>query len=233
MTDSTKEKGMAGEIPVYCAFDEILPIAELRPNPKNPNQHPKEQIELLAKIIQAQGWRMPVTVSTLSGLVVRGHGRLIAAKYAGLSEVPVDFQHYCSEDAELADLLADNKIAELSDIDDGMLAEIFKSVDFGELDTNLTGFTTEEIEKISEAFEYLDAKPDDFDCDFTLSNTEQPIYKQLTVHFNVIQYEKIVQILEWIKANYAGNIRDEGNDSTNGNAIYTVVMEWAEQKKLL
>lgn len=79
---------------MYCAFDEVMAVHDVRPNPKNPNKHPEEQIELLAKIIQAQGWRAPVTVSTLSGMVVRGHGRLMAAIHAGLSHVPVDFQEY-------------------------------------------------------------------------------------------------------------------------------------------
>lgn len=85
MQDNKRAKGEAGGIPVFCAFDKIVPVGEVKPNPKNPNQHPEEQIDLLAKIIQAQGWRAPVTVSTLSGLVVRGHGRLMAAIHAGLS----------------------------------------------------------------------------------------------------------------------------------------------------
>ncbi|NLH01169.1 MAG: ParB N-terminal domain-containing protein [Clostridiales bacterium] len=78
------------EIPVFCAFDKLVEIDDLKPNPKNPNQHPQEQIALLAHIIQEQGWRAPVTVSTLSGFVVRGHGRLMAAKLAGCEKVPVD-----------------------------------------------------------------------------------------------------------------------------------------------
>ena len=86
-------------------------------NLKNPNQHPDEQIELLAKIIERQGWRAPVTVSTRSGLVVRGHGRLMAAKLIGLGSVPVDYQHYDSEEEELADLVADNRLSELAQVD--------------------------------------------------------------------------------------------------------------------
>lgn len=54
----------ASSIPVYCAFDEIIDVAELVPNPRNPNKHPESQIQLLAKIIKAQGWRAPITVST-------------------------------------------------------------------------------------------------------------------------------------------------------------------------
>ena len=67
------------KIPVYCAYDEEIAISELKPNPRNPNTHPKEQIELLAKIIKKTGWRSPITVSTLSGMIVKGHGRLMAA----------------------------------------------------------------------------------------------------------------------------------------------------------
>ena len=104
--NKTECRGYAGSVPVYCSHDKIVPIEEVKPNPKNPNQHPESQIEMLAKIITTQGWRAPVTVSTRSGLVVRGHGRLMAAKFAGLEFVPVDFQHYESNDAELADLLA-------------------------------------------------------------------------------------------------------------------------------
>ena len=94
MNTEIKSKGDAGGVPIYCAFDQVVEVGQVKPNPRNPNTHPPDQIELLAKIIQAQGWRAPVTVSTLSGLVVRGHGRLMAAIHAGLSHVPVDFQEY-------------------------------------------------------------------------------------------------------------------------------------------
>lgn len=135
-------KGWAGEIPVYCSFDEIVELDALRPNPKNPNQHPEEQLELLAKIIRAQGWRAPVTVSTLSGLIVRGNGRYMAAQRLGCP-VPVDYQHYESEEAELADLVADNRLAELAEIDDTLLAAIMAGLDESEFDTDLTGYDAE------------------------------------------------------------------------------------------
>ena len=144
-------RGYAGGVPVYCAHDKVVPIAEIKPNPKNPNHHPEDQIKLLAKIIKTQGWRAPVTVSTLSGLVVRGHGRLMAAKQLGLDSVPVDFQHYSCYDAELADLLADNKIAELAEIDNKMLTEVFQDIDPDAIDMDITGYTVEEYNEIVSA----------------------------------------------------------------------------------
>ena len=144
-------RGYAGDVPVYCAHDKIVPIGEVKPNPKNPNQHPEEQIELLAKIIKTQGWRAPVTVSTLSGLVVRGHGRLMAAVHLGLDCVPVDFQQYKSMDEELADLLADNKIAELAEIDSKMLADVFRDIDPDAIDIDITGYSEEEYNELISA----------------------------------------------------------------------------------
>lgn len=119
-------KAYADGVPVFCAHDAIVPLKDLRPNPKNPNQHPPEQIKLLASIIRATGWRAPITVSKRSGLVTKGHGRLMAAQLDDLTDAPVDYQDYASEAEELADLTADNRIAELATTDNKMLAEVFR-----------------------------------------------------------------------------------------------------------
>lgn len=139
-------KALAGGVPVFCAHDEIVPIEKLIPNPKNPNKHPDEQIQLLGRIIRQTGWRQPITVSTRSGFIVKGHGRLLAAQLEGLTEAPVDYQNYASEAEEYADLTADNRIAELSEIDQKMLADIFADIDTGEIPLELTGYTDDEVE---------------------------------------------------------------------------------------
>lgn len=144
--DVTK-RAMAGDIPVYCAFDEIVAVEDLRPNPKNPNQHPARQVELLAKIIESQGWRQAVKVSTRSGLIVSGHGRYQAALLLGCP-VPVDLQDYPSEAEELADLLADNRIAELANIEKSALAEIFAEITAEDIDASLSGYSEADIDII-------------------------------------------------------------------------------------
>ena len=93
----------ADDIPVFCAHDDIAPIETVVPNPRNPNKHPDAQLELLAKIIDGQGWRAPITVSNRSGFVVRGHGRLAAARLLGKATVPIDRQEYADEASEYAD----------------------------------------------------------------------------------------------------------------------------------
>ena len=143
-----KPKAWAGDVPVMCAHDEIVDIAKLVPNPKNPNKHPDSQIQALGKIIRQTGWRAPITVSTRSGFIVKGHGRLAAAMLEDMRAVPVDYQNYASEAEEYADLVADNRIAELAEIDQRMLADIFADIDTGEIPLEATGYNEEEVERL-------------------------------------------------------------------------------------
>jgi hypothetical protein len=136
----SKPKGMVGRVPVWCAFDELVPLDQLKGNPRNPNRHPVEQIQKLAEIIEAQGWRWPIKVSRRSGFIVSGHCRLAAAKRAKLKKAPVDYQDYESDEAETADLLADNKVQELSILDDDMADQLLRQLDAAGFDTGLTGF---------------------------------------------------------------------------------------------
>jgi len=139
-------------IPVHCAHTALLDPNTLQPNPANPNRHSAHQIQLLASIIQEQGWRNPITVSKRSGLVVRGHGRLEAALLIGCEVVPVDEQAYATEAEELADLLADNRLAELAELDEAELKRLLKSIQESDpsFDLELTGFMEDEIRKLFE-----------------------------------------------------------------------------------
>lgn len=132
---------------VFCAHTELADTEKLVPNPRNPNRHPESQIKLLAKIIRAQGWRNPIVVSKRSGFVIKGHGRLDAAKLLECEKVPVDFQDYENEAAEWADMLADNRIAELAETDDDELKKLIQELD-GQIDLDLTGFDAFSIDEL-------------------------------------------------------------------------------------
>lgn len=139
-------KAWADGVPVFCAHDAIVDVTKLVPNPKNPNQHPDNQIQLLGRIIRQAGWRQPITVSKRSGFIVKCHGRLAAALLEGMKEAPVDYQNYTTEAEEYADLVADNRIAELAETDNKLLADIFAEIDTGEIPMELTGYTEDEVE---------------------------------------------------------------------------------------
>lgn len=136
------------KIKVNCAFDKMISTEGIIPNPRNPNEHSEKQIELLSKIIKAQGWRLPISVSNQSGFIVRGHARRKAAELLGLKECPVDYQDYETEAEEWADLIADNRIAELATWAYLSLKDILQEIDTGELDMDLTGFDVDEIESL-------------------------------------------------------------------------------------
>jgi len=102
---------------VHIKDIKMMPLAELRPHPKNPNKHSEAQIKRLAKVLEYQGWRYPIKVSNRSGFITSGHGRLLAAKYLGLDSVPVSYQDYADDDAEYADIVSDNAIASWADLD--------------------------------------------------------------------------------------------------------------------
>lgn len=150
---SANPKSYAGKIPVFCAFDKIADISELAENPLNPNKHDDAQIKMLAEIIKATGWRAPITVSTRSGLIVKGHGRKAAAVLAGLESAPVDYQEYASESEEYADMVADNRIAELAYVDNVALTDVFELIDTGEVPFELSGYTPIDYQNIAEAID--------------------------------------------------------------------------------
>ena len=147
------DKANTDGIPVYCAHTGIVDIQTVRPNPRNPNRHPDSQLALLGKIIKGQGWRSPITISALSGLVVKGHARLAAAGLLGLTCVPVDVQHYASPEAEMADLLADNRIAELAELDAGALKDLLQELDTGAFDMDMTAFDHDALERLMNQYQ--------------------------------------------------------------------------------
>lgn len=119
-----------------CAYDELVDIDKLVPNPKNNNKHPKEQIERLAKIIDFQGQRKAIVISNRSGFVVKGHGCLKALKLLGWKQVAVDYQDYESEAQEYADMTADNEIARWATLDTQMVLDELPNLD---IDADLLG----------------------------------------------------------------------------------------------
>lgn len=148
MKEKKSKVDLSADIPIHCSYSQLTAIQELNPNPRNYNKHPDEQIALLAKNIRALGWRHPIIVSKLSGKIVAGHARLEAAKLLSLQIVPVDFQSFNSQDEENAYLIADNKIAELAELDESQLKELLTELTASEIDMDLTGFTEQALSEI-------------------------------------------------------------------------------------
>ncbi len=95
----------------------MVPIDQIKLNPKNRNKHPQEQIDRLVEIIRYQGFRRPVSISNQTGFLSCGEGRYLAAQQIGLKEIPAIMQDYDSQDQEYADGVADNAIDKWAELD--------------------------------------------------------------------------------------------------------------------
>lgn len=94
------------------------PIAELIPHPKNPNTHPESQIKKLRHLIKAHGYsKGSVVYQKSTGYLLAGHGIIEALKAEGYTHVDA-IEIDVDDDKALAFLVADNKIASDSIIDD-------------------------------------------------------------------------------------------------------------------
>jgi ParB-like nuclease domain len=104
-------------IKIHCKYDELIDPSKLKNHPKNRNKHGQDQIERLAELYKYHGIRHPIIVSNLSGFIVAGHGRKLAAIRAGIKEMPVVYQDFDSSEAEYAFIQADNAIALWAELD--------------------------------------------------------------------------------------------------------------------
>ena len=98
-----------------------LPPATLHPHPRNARQHSEKQIRQLAASIRSFGFNAPVLVDE-SNQILAGHGRVAAALKLGLEQVPTVRIDHLDKTERRAFMLADNRLAELSQWNEEVLA---------------------------------------------------------------------------------------------------------------
>lgn len=103
-------------------------IAKVIPYENNVKNHDATQVSKIAKSIQEFGWDQPIVVDG-EGVVIKGHGRRLAAISLGIKKVPVVVRSDLSPEAVKAARIADNRVAE-SSIDTAMLQEELKSLEY-------------------------------------------------------------------------------------------------------
>src|SRR5947207_10056 len=123
------------------------PIDELKPDAANPRRHSKRQIRQIAASIKAFGFNVPILIDA-KGNVIAGHGRLLAARQLGWSEVPTLCLDHLSPAQARAFMIADNRLTEIGTWDDRLLAEQLRDLSLLGLDfsVELTGFEMGEID---------------------------------------------------------------------------------------
>jgi hypothetical protein len=125
----------------YRRTDRLVPYAQ------NSRTHDATQIAQIAASIEAFGFTNPILIDPDGGIIA-GHGRVMAAKQLGLSEVPTITLGHLSEEQRRAYVIADNRLALDAGWDFELLALEIGELQAGDFDVSLLGFSEEELKDI-------------------------------------------------------------------------------------
>ena len=166
-------------------------IEELKPYENNSRTHSRSQIEKIAKSLEEFGWMSPVVVDE-NYTIIAGHGRVLGAKKAGITEVPCLIVDDLTDEQKRAYVIADNKLSDESGWDYDKLVEELKSLNSSKYDTSFTGFN-------------LDSLKGSFSI-----KTKQDIFKEPEESCVTVSYGDIWEL---------GNHRLMCGDSTDSNDV--------------
>jgi len=123
-----------------------FPITELKPWGKNPRKN-TAAVDKVAESIERFGFGAPILAREADRQIIAGHTRLLAAKKLGLTRVPVRFLDLDPADSQLL-ALADNRLGEIAEWDEGMLARVLEELKAGNADLGASGFDSSEIDRL-------------------------------------------------------------------------------------
>ena len=190
-------------------------ITEVISNPNNPRLIKDDKFKKLVKSIQDFPDMLnvrPIVVNK-DMVVLGGNMRLKAIKEAGIKEINVDIVDW-NEQQQKEFIIKDN--ASFGEWDWSDLANNWDSEELTDWGVDIIGFSN--VEDLGEGF--------------SLPDGDKSPFQQMTFTLADEQAEQIKNAIEEIKSTeeykYAETM---GNENSNGNALYLIVMQWAEQKK--
>ena len=190
-----------------------LGLDELKPYEKNAKRHTDEQIQHIINSIEQFGMNDPIGIWGEKNVIVEGHGRYFALKKMGVKEVDcIRLDHLSDEDRKAYTLVHNQATLETPFDDDLLKIELDGIFD---IDMSDFGFDVD-----------MNVSPDDFGEDFSLPDGDKPEICTMTFTLHERQKELIEYAMSLVEIS-----ETFGNTNKNGNLIYEVVRQWAEQKK--
>jgi hypothetical protein len=191
-------------------------ISEIKPNPNNPRLIKDEKFAKLVNSIKGFPEMLeirPIVVNS-DMIVLGGNMRLKACKEAGLKEIPVIFADDLTEEQQREFIIKDN--VGFGEWDWEMIANEWEPEQLEEWALDLPGF--DNVEHLGE--------------NFSLPDGDKAPFQQMTFTLADEQAEQIQNAIQDIKQTeeykYAETM---GNENSNGNALYLIIMQWAEQRR--
>ena len=189
---------------------EYIPVGQLKPYAKNARKHEEYDVGQIAESIERYGFNDPIGIWSKDNIIVEGHGRLLAAKKLGMKEVPCIRLDDLTDKQRREYAILHNKTAELSAWDIDLLGAEVAELDFSGFDIDW-GFVS----------------PDDYGESFELPDGDKSEICQMTFTLHERQAELIKEAMKNVKDDITETF---GNTNSNGNALYEVVRQWAEQR---
>lgn len=145
----------------------LVSIDRLVPYVNNARTHSKEQVNKLRASLREFGFINPVIIDKDYGIIA-GHGRVMAAREEGITEVPCVLVDYLTEAQKKAYIIADNRFAQDAGWDEELLRVEIESLQAEAFDVSLTGFEAAEIDDLFKDDIQDGIEEDDFDVDAEL-----------------------------------------------------------------
>jgi len=195
-------------------------IAEVKTNPNNPRLIKDDKFKKLVKSIKEFPQMLelrPIVVND-DMIVLGGNMRLKACKEAGLKEVPIIKASDLTDEQQNEFIVKDN--VGFGEWDWDVLANEWDVVQLE--DWGLDGFPFEDNINLS----------DEFGEDFNLKDGDKEPFQQMTFTLADEQVEQIKNAIADIKQTEEYKYCETmGNENSNGNSLYLIVMQWAEQRR--
>ncbi len=193
-----------------------VPINTVKANPNNPRIIKDDKFVKLVKSINEFPQMLnlrPIVVND-DMVVLGGNMRLKACKEAGLKEIPIIKASELNEQQQKEFIVKDN--VGYGEWDWSDLANNWDSDQLEEWGLDIPGFS--DVEDLGE--------------NFSLPDGDKAPFQQMTFTLADEQAIQIKNAIDEIKGSeeykYAETM---GNENSNGNALYLIIMQWAEQKK--
>ena len=193
----------------------LIDINLLKENPDNPRTITDAKFQQLVTSVKSFPQMLEVRpIAYKSGYVVLGGNmRLRACKEAGLKQVPAIDLSGLTPEQQREFVIKDN-------------------VGFGEWDWQAIQADWPEAEEGGLEVPGFALSPDGLGDGFTLPDGDKAPFQQMTFTLADEQAVIIKNAIEKIKRTeeykYAETM---GNENSNGNALYLIIMQWAEQRK--
>ena len=167
-------------------------VADLIPYARNSRTHSDEQYSQIEASIKEFGFLNPVIVDGDNGIIA-GHGRVMAAKKLGMTEVPAVEASHLTDAQRRAYIIADNKLALNAGWDYEILRIEFDELTEAGFDLSLTGFHESELNLYEPDYDLLD----DASVDEQIDSLAAGVKKAIQIEFENEHYEEAQEIIKY------------------------------------